>query len=149
MSRLPRAMAITLSGHCRFPSRGALFLLQSQKRPPRVKSAGIRSLSLVRKRQGRCYELAYKVLMDEPDVPGLLLVHGTVVEVRTRISHAWLMLPDGRAYDPVLKRYFSAREYVGRFEAIADRSYTPKEAAEAALHHKHFGPWVEDRDTKS
>lgn len=98
--------------------------------------------------QERCYEIAYKALTDEPE-PGLLLVHGTIVQIHARIGHAWLILPDGRVYDPVLNRCFSGREYVGRFEAIPECTYTLEQAAQAALHHRHLGPWAENCDTKA
>jgi hypothetical protein len=101
------------------------------------------SLKRVRKRKGRCFELALKAMMDEPAEADLRLVHGTVRMVTgERMTHAWLLLPDGRIYDVVLDRYFeSERAFVDFGEAIVDRIYTVLEAAKAVIDSGHSGPW--------
>jgi hypothetical protein len=96
-------------------------------------------LRRIRKRQGRCYELANRVVFKET---GWRLIHGRLhasVPV-VPYEHAWLER-DGNFYDPVLDKWFDAAEYVTTFGAVIDRSYSAKEAAHALLEHNHHGPW--------
>jgi hypothetical protein len=78
----------------------------------------------VKTRRGRCFELAYKTLMDSTDGSGWCLVYGTVVS----IAHA--RLRNGTVvYDPVLDLICDADAYQGN----AAVSYVTKEAAEMAV----------------
>jgi hypothetical protein len=64
------------------------------------------SLKRIRKRHHRCYELALKVMLDEPEADRFTLVHGTyVVGGVLRTGHAWIELDDGRIYDVVSDNY--------------------------------------------
>jgi len=99
-------------------------------------------LRRTRKRDGRCYALANKIML-EPGADQFTLVHGIVRGPRdTRIDHAWVMLPDGRLYDPVENAYFStAGEYAERYKAVIVRMFTRLDACEAMLVANHHGPW--------
>ena len=115
-----------------------------------------RSLVRARRREGRCYELAWKALHSEA-ASGFLLVHGKCNDRNgSRIGHAWLLDPDRRVvYDPVLDRRFSVAAYRRDYDAVPERQYTRQQAAEAAIRASkpsrravlalmHFGPWHDD-----
>ena len=56
-------------------------------------------------------------------------------------QHAWIRLPDGRVYDPVLDQYFiSEREYLGT-GGFAEVVYTRKQTAKKSSNLGHYGPW--------
>jgi hypothetical protein len=101
------------------------------------------SLRRVRNRAGRCYELAWKVMIDEPGSDQFQLVHGwlTLPQFPQLYGHAWIVLPGDRIYDPVMNRYFTHEEYAAKFNAAVERSYSRQEAFEALRHYHHFGPW--------
>ena len=63
----------------------------------------MKSLVRARRREGRCYELAWRAQYSEA-AAGFLLVHGKCnAENGSRIGHAWLLDPNtSRLYDPVL-----------------------------------------------
>jgi hypothetical protein len=77
----------------------------------------MQALKCIRKRKGRCYyELAFKVTLDEPDADGFTLVHGRVRGTAGgSTGHAWIILDDGRVYDPVLDRYFDPAVYADTY----------------------------------
>ena len=95
------------------------------------------TLKRIRKRQGRCYELAYRAMLYETGAEKFTLVHGTI---RDWIGHAWIELGDGRVYDPVLNTYFLAVEYIAAMRAVAERRYNHIEAMRMAKH-GNSGPW--------
>jgi hypothetical protein len=71
----------------------------------------VETLKRVRKRQGRCYELAYRAMSYEPEAHKWKLVHGSILR-SMRVAHAWVLLPEvDQIYDPVFNKYFGAREY--------------------------------------
>jgi len=85
-----------------------------------------------RKREGRCYELAFKGIL-QAGAERFLLVHGTGLgREGQRIGHAWL-----------LDRWLDAAEYAELVEAVESRRYTAREAAHAALAEDHSGPWAD------
>jgi hypothetical protein len=98
----------------------------------------MRSLRRVRKRSGRCYELAFRVMHEEPGAERFVLVHGVV---RERFGHAWIELDDGTVYDPVVDLHLPADEYTTRAHAVAERRYTRAEALENMLKNNKYGPW--------
>jgi hypothetical protein len=55
-------------------------------------------LKRIRYRAGRCYELAYRVMLREPGAQAFSLVHGRISQVKgckdTLIDHAWIELGD-------------------------------------------------------
>jgi hypothetical protein len=72
----------------------------------------MQALKRVRKRKGRCYELALKVMLDEPGAKCFTLVHGRVRGPDGRLTgRAWILVDGGRVYDPVLDRYFEPAVY--------------------------------------
>jgi hypothetical protein len=101
-----------------------------------MRSPGIRrfkATSRVKYREGRCYELAGKVMLsDEGD--GLILVHGTALNLLDdRHPHAWLELPDGGTWCPVAGRPVK--------EPLAERRYTRREFLKVSTANGHWGPW--------
>jgi len=106
----------------------------------------------VPRRHCRCYELAYKAMLDARDgvadfiapasaAERLTLVHGLFHHHRQRIPHAWIETPDGHVFDVVTDQRTPLDEYYARMGATIERRYSPKEAARLMLGHGHFGPW--------
>jgi hypothetical protein len=96
-----------------------------------------------RKRQGRCYELAWKHQSDDERFSDWTLVHG---EVRgpegAPTGHAWLESPGGEwTYCPVIDKTLARVLYRRTYAARRSSTWTRKEAAQMALTHGHFGPW--------
>jgi hypothetical protein len=101
----------------------------------------MKSLARVRKRNGRCYELAFRVMLDEPGADGFTLIHGRVGPAM--IGHAWIDLNDGRVYDPVRDSYVQGEGYAAFMGgAVVEQRYTKHEAMQASLDARHYGPWV-------
>jgi hypothetical protein len=99
-------------------------------------------------RAKRCYELAWRAVLDEPR---LRLVHGWLLSSigQSYYGHAWVLLPGDRVYDAVKDKYFSAHDYAVQHHAIVGRVFTRKQAAKAALKHKHYGPWWTDDEIQT
>jgi hypothetical protein len=108
----------------------------------------MKSLKRIRNRHRRCYELAMKVMLNEPGADKFTLVHGYTSlgggdSIPTR-EHAWIELEDGEIYDVVKDKYFTQDEYVaglGRIKVVA--RYTKVEAATKLTESGHTGPWRE------
>lgn len=101
----------------------------------------MKSLRRVRKRHGRCYELALKIMSREPGAERFALVHGYIGH-RMPIGHAWIETGDGRVYDPVDDRYLPAAEYAASQGAVVERRYTRTEAMRMMVERDgHCGPW--------
>jgi hypothetical protein len=97
----------------------------------------------IRKRDGRCFEIAYLSLMALPAGTPWRLVHGVANgHPGQRITHAWLSL-DGKVWDPVLDKFFGRDEYFARYGAEPVEEFSRSEAATRSLEHNHFGPWSE------
>lgn len=95
----------------------------------------------IRKREGRCYELAMRGCLQAPEWE---LVHG---ECNSRagsgkIGHAWLEF-DGEAYCPVLDTAMPTGEFLRTLGARSHARYPSEEAAVLLLRSGHYGPWDE------
>ena len=91
-----------------------------------------------RTRHGRCFELAYGYLSDDPT---WTLVHGRGISQLVGVfSHAWLKR-DGYVYDTTFNRTFTAEVYATLVKIEEIATYTYREAAEHALRTGHSGPW--------
>jgi hypothetical protein len=104
----------------------------------------MKTLQRVRNRLGRCYELAGRVMLHEEGSETFTLVHGIVAlgfEGR-RIEHAWIELPDGRVYEPVLDEYVEATAFDSRAAPSECQRYTRMQAARLIAKHT-WGPWTE------
>jgi hypothetical protein len=99
----------------------------------------MQSLKRIRKRWGRCYELAWKVMAYEAGAKDFRLVHGKIVVHGVPIDHAWIALPDGRIYDPVFDEYSAPQDYAKRY--TAEVTYTQKETMHNVATHRHYGRW--------
>jgi hypothetical protein len=100
----------------------------------------MKSLERVRKREGRCYELAWRVMCDEPGADHFTLVHGCAGP--NLIGHAWIDLNDGHVYDPVRNEYVLAADYAAFMGgAVTDHRYTRLEAMTVSAAAGHYGPW--------
>lgn len=100
-------------------------------------------MARARKRDGRCYELALKHMLHEPDAERWTLVHGRVWRgiPGELIDHAWIETDDGQVYDPVKNAYMPRRQYHSMRRAVDVRRYTKQEAMALCAEAKHFGPW--------
>jgi hypothetical protein len=102
----------------------------------------------MKKRVGRCYEIAFKALVfDKLFDDSARLVHGAL-HAGTPWSprpypHAWIEC-GGQVWDPVLDKRFSADTYFDRFKAMPAASYTAQEAVALLLQANHYGAWHDD-----
>jgi hypothetical protein len=96
-----------------------------------------------RRREGRCYELAFRYLRsDERYEKGWDLVHGEIDSGDGPIGHAWLVRQDGEMiYDPVLGEEFATATYWLRFDVAEKRRFSGGEAARCLVKFGHYGPW--------
>ncbi len=93
----------------------------------------------VRKRDGRCYELAMRGCLQAPEWE---LVHGECnghLGAR-KIGHAWLEF-DGEAYCPVLDQTMPIGDFLRILGAQASARYSSEEAICLMLRSGHYGPW--------
>lgn len=96
-----------------------------------------------RARLGRCYELAGRHVMNARD--GSSLVHGSIQGAgNPRIGHAWVQLPDGAVYDPVLDQEFPADVHAVVFSARTEQVYDLEGVAVETIRSGHWGPWPAD-----
>ena len=105
----------------------------------------MKSLRRIHNRDGRCYELSFKVMAEEPGAENFTLVHGTVRfrENGFDIDHAWIEVGDGRIYDPTLDCYVTPVEFKTRRPTVQQR-YLRTEMLKLADETRHFGPWNGD-----
>jgi hypothetical protein len=103
----------------------------------------MKSLKRVRDRRGRCYELAFKAVHEEPGADKFTLVHGYVhTTFGDALAHAWIETSDGRVYDTLLDRYMAIDEYTAERGAVIERRYTRMEAVQLAADTGDLGgPW--------
>lgn len=98
-----------------------------------------------RKRQGRCYELAGRGIIECAPESGWTLVHGTARFLRgsnLRGGHAWCENTiTGRIYDAVLDQLYLRSTYYRQFGARLIRRFTVLEAATMLGKENHWGPW--------
>ena len=95
------------------------------------------------RRECRCYELAWKHILDVDEFADWLLIHGEVTGPDgSRIGHAWLENYD-RVFDPVLSEFFSTALYRIRFGPTYLQEYDRKQAVAMVLRTNHAGPWDE------
>jgi len=97
-------------------------------------------------RVGNCYELAAHALISGAP-KGTKLVHGTMHGrgAPRRISHAWLRLPGGKVWEPILARIFDEVEWTDYAYAKVERVYTKPEACRMLVSHGHYGRWHHSR----
>lgn len=99
-------------------------------------------------RRHRCYELAGYALLFGSAPADAKLVHGTVGRTESadadRIGHAWLLLADGRVWEPTSARIYPS-EWLAWAGARTERIYTRREAQLAVIRHEHYGRWHESR----
>jgi hypothetical protein len=103
----------------------------------------IKSLERIRKRLGRCYELAAKVMLNEAESDRFTLIHGTV----GGLGHAWIELGDGRIYDTTLNRYYPSGQYLKA--ALAVHRYSRSEVIRMVSMSCVYGPWTDDERHKA
>jgi hypothetical protein len=105
----------------------------------------IKPTSRARKRHGRCYELAYRAMLDNAS---WTLVHGRVngpPDGRTPMGHAWLER-DGWVYDVVQDQLLTVERYRSAYDAEPLASWSQVHAAQLMLAANHYGPWVRELD---
>ena len=99
----------------------------------------------IRKRQGRCYELAARVMLNEDGSETFTLVHGVVSSgfAWRRVGHAWIELPDGKVYEPVLNEYMTKAGFDSRAKPSECQRYAYMQAMKLLGHTGTFGPWTD------
>jgi hypothetical protein len=107
--------------------------------------ASLRAIGLklrsYRKREHRCFELAWMTILDATD-SDWRLVHGTVDGgTGQRFPYAWLR-KGTTVYDPVRNEIWDAYTYVVKADGREVAVYTLQEAGKAGWAYKHCGPWI-------
>ncbi len=102
-------------------------------------------LSRIRKRQGRCYELAAKAILDSGDE--WVLIHGEANGPGGRSDHAWLQSGD-MVYDPVADREIPLAVYLTKYGGNEHRRYTKMQAAKMVSDCSVWGPWTLDEERR-
>jgi hypothetical protein len=101
----------------------------------RVRQVG-RSISHIKNRNKRCFELALTVMLSE-EGEGLKLIHGLY---SFGTLHAWIELPSGQIYDPVADKTMDLpADYKPK------RGYTRLKVLRMMDKYRHSGPWVSYR----
>lgn len=93
-------------------------------------------------RQGRCYELAGRFVLDNED---WTLVHGITNPPvgpyqDTPYAHAWVE-KGNIVYDPVFNTFYNKDEYYNLYEPSKMKRYNIVKLRANALKYKHWGFW--------
>jgi hypothetical protein len=93
------------------------------------------STKRLRKRAGRCYEIAGRVFLFEDGLDHCRLVHGLCRIDTIIIGHAWIASIDRRhIWDPTLNA-------IATGDYVIEREYRRSDAEQMFLLFKHWGPW--------
>jgi hypothetical protein len=100
----------------------------------------LKCLETITDRNGRCYELTMRVMLQEPGAQYCVLVHGRITDVLHDrvIAHAWIEVADS-CYDAVLDQYFPTDLYLSI--ATAEVRYTYQQALDMYAKYACWGPW--------
>lgn len=94
-------------------------------------------------REGRCYELAFRFLSDNPE--GARLIHALVYSpaLHRNIGHALVDVRSELIYEPVLAGFFIKNQLYESYHVEELASYSRVEAATLLLSSRNYGPWGE------
>lgn len=91
-------------------------------------------------RLGMCYRENALFVQSHFDTQ---LVHGSIQgDDKPRISHAWVINPDGTVHDAVLGQDFPQIVYERMFSAEVDVTFTRDQVFEHLQREKTWGPWT-------
>jgi hypothetical protein len=90
-------------------------------------------------RNGRCFELCGRAMLDAPG-DEFRLLHGTVVVDRGKIPHAWIEEADD-VLDFVIGLRFPRVDYYRELRAEPVAIYCAAQARERVTATGHWGPW--------
>lgn len=99
----------------------------------------------------RCYELAGKTFLNyEPKSDStnpMWLIHGTWhgPKAPERIPHAWVVLTDGRIWEPITACIYHAETFMAYTRAEVVTGYTSRQARIKMVDTNHYGPWTGER----
>jgi hypothetical protein len=96
-----------------------------------------------KERQGECFRAALSYVFRH-EIPGLVLVHGTIEQPVGRIEHAWVELPGDIVFDGVAQRFYRRDGYYATMGAIKNHAYTPVQAGKLGGLTSVYGPWTDD-----
>jgi len=100
-----------------------------------------------KKRDGRCYEIGYKFVEDNPS---WILVHAVINPPTGRFKG--LPYPhcfcenDTYIYDPVLDVVYQKNEYYSVYKITDAIRYDLVTAAKTMVQNKHYGPWTDEHE---
>lgn len=89
-------------------------------------------------RPKECFHYAWLYVIDNAEVPGVLLIHGTYLDGE---GHCRVELPGNIAFDATTQEFYRADEYRLAMNARIIRTYTPYEVAKLTTATGHTGPW--------
>ncbi len=100
-----------------------------------------------RKRQGRCYTLAWKSLTSMEDAGDWCLAHGEVNMMENddsfRAGHAWLE-SETEVFDPVINKIFDRAVFYRSRRPTKLNRFSRTEAANMILEQGSYGPWSDN-----
>jgi hypothetical protein len=105
--------------------------------------ASPKCLRRISRRDKRCYELAFRVIFQEPGAENWTLCHG-FKSFGIAIPHAWIETDDGLAYDTTLDSWETAEDY--RKTAVVFRTFTRDESLTLLGAEGHYGPWYSNEE---
>jgi hypothetical protein len=96
----------------------------------------------VKKRDGRCFELALREIMYNEEFSAWKLVHGVTCPPHD-LSHAWLE-SDAEAWDPNRNEFFTKQAYHELIKPKCFVAYSMEEACREVVKNGHSGPWDDE-----
>lgn len=106
-------------------------------------SINLNAIEKIADRTDKCYELAGKLVRDNPD---WILVHTVVQTPIGKNGHAYLE-KDGWIYDPVKNEFFNPEEKQKIMRIFPPQIivyYTQSEAIQNMEQQKNWGPWSKE-----
>ena len=72
------------------------------------------------------------------------MIHGSIHQVGgERIGHAWLILGDGRIWEPISADIMAGGVFVDEFRPETHRAYSQYDVVEHVREFGHWGPWID------
>lgn len=96
-------------------------------------------------RIGRCFELAAYALVFGSAPAEAQLIHGSMKgphDSDKRIGHAWLRLPGGQVWEPIMHLVYQARAWELFAQPQVQYNYSRAEVRRMLFLHEHYGPWA-------
>jgi len=103
-------------------------------------SSHIAQVKMKPEKLGECYERAGMFMFTSDD--GAKLVHGATFTFQSAgRKHAWVVLPNGRIWEPTGKMEWDPAKFERAFRPQIHNSYEFEAMNRNSQQHGHWGPW--------